>query len=112
MSEATYTATWIAPDFEVLKNKEPGLFTSSWCEMIHPSSKWRKRNVYKSNKQTGRKCDGIRFVKNSKIERLIFENVCSPKKEKYPKYRRYVRFDSWKRLNYFLINRILKFSEI
>src|SRR5947207_4735942 len=109
MSEATYTATWIAPDFEVLKNKEPSLFTSSWCEMIHPSSKWRRQNVYKSNKKTGRKCDGILFVNNSKIERLVFENVCSPKKEKLPKYHRYVkRFDSWKHLNYFLTNRILE----
>ncbi|CAJ0763736.1 9716_t:CDS:2, partial [Entrophospora sp. SA101] len=39
MSEATYTATWIAPGFEVLKNKGPDIFTNSWCEMIHPSSK-------------------------------------------------------------------------
>ncbi|GBB90071.1 hypothetical protein RclHR1_16970003 [Rhizophagus clarus] len=88
MSEATYTATWIAPDFEVLKNKEPSLFISSWCEMIHPSSKWRRRNVYKSNKKTGRKCDGILFENNSKIERLVFENVCSPGKTKLPKYHR------------------------
>ncbi|CAI2193762.1 17392_t:CDS:2 [Funneliformis geosporum] len=86
MSEPTYTATWIAPDFEILKSKDPGLFDSSWCEMIHPSSKWRRRNVYKSNKKTGRKCDGILFIKSSAIERLVFENVCSPKKEKLPKY--------------------------
>lgn len=56
MSESTYTATWIAPDFEILNNKDSGLFNSSWCEMIYPSSKWRRRNVYKSNKKTGRKC--------------------------------------------------------
>ncbi|CAG8598443.1 9274_t:CDS:2, partial [Acaulospora morrowiae] len=86
MSESTYTATWIAPDFEILKNKDPGLFNSSWCEMIHPSSKWRRRNVCKSNKKTGRKCDGILFIKSSTIERLVFENVCSPKKENRPKY--------------------------
>ncbi|CAG8511372.1 11274_t:CDS:10, partial [Ambispora leptoticha] len=86
MSESTYTATWIAPDFEILKNKDPGLFNSSWCEMIHPSSKWRRQNVYKSNKKTGRKCDGIIFIKSSTIERLVFENVCSPKKEKHLKY--------------------------
>lgn len=101
-------ATWIAPDFEVLKNKEPSLFISSWCEMIYPSSKWR-RNVYKSNKKTGRKCDGILFDNNSKIERLVFENVCSPGKTKPPKYHRYVkRLDSLKKLNYFLTSRILK----
>jgi len=88
MSEPTYTAVWIAPDFEILKNKDPGLFESSWCEMIHPSSKWRRRNVHKSNKKTGRKCDGILFIKSCAIERLVFENVCSPKEEKWPKYYR------------------------
>src|ERR1051325_2999514 len=91
MSEPTYTATWIAPDFEILKNKDPDLFNSSWCEMIHPSSKWRRQNVYKSNKKTGRKCDGILFIKSSAIERLVFENVCSPKKEKRPKYYKCVK---------------------
>uniref|UniRef100_U9T592 Uncharacterized protein n=1 Tax=Rhizophagus irregularis (strain DAOM 181602 / DAOM 197198 / MUCL 43194) TaxID=747089 RepID=U9T592_RHIID len=37
---------------------------------------------------TGRKCDGILFDNNSKIERLVFENVCSPGKTKPPKYHR------------------------
>ncbi|CAG8579862.1 18290_t:CDS:2 [Acaulospora morrowiae] len=86
MSESTYTATWIAPDFEILKKKDPDLFNSSWCEMIHSSSKCRRRNAYKSNKKIGRKCDGILFIKSSTIERLVFENVCSPKKENRPKY--------------------------
>ncbi|KAF0510822.1 proteophosphoglycan ppg4 [Gigaspora margarita] len=86
MSESTYTATWIAPDFEILKSKNPELFTSSWCEMIHPSSRWIRQNVYKSNKKAGRKCDGILFIKNSLLERLVFENVSPPKMNKRPKY--------------------------
>ncbi|CAH1768827.1 6134_t:CDS:2, partial [Entrophospora sp. SA101] len=74
MNEATYTATWIAPDFELLKGNEPDLFTSSWCEMVHPSSKWRRQLVYGSNKKASRKCDG----KQGELWR-----VCLAGKDKY-----------------------------
>ncbi|CAJ0923978.1 22109_t:CDS:2 [Entrophospora sp. SA101] len=83
MNEATYTATWIAPDFELLKGNEPDLFTSSWCEMVHPSSKWRRQLVYGSNKKASRKCDGalrreIDFRKQGELWR-----VCLAGKDKY-----------------------------